>query len=169
MAGQNNMKKFEKLYEESFEQVSRYVVKNCNNIDDAKDIIQNVYMAVFKKIGKVENTSYIIGIARHKVKDFYRFKYKASPVSEDTEKYHSELPCDFDLEELVSVRYDADKVWQYMKNKPVTVAKVFYLYFYAQMTITEISRELGMTESNVKNYLYRNLKELNQKLERKGR
>ena len=34
--------KFEKIYADSYETISKYVVCNCSNIEDVKDIIQNI-------------------------------------------------------------------------------------------------------------------------------
>lgn len=169
MIDQRTLDKFEKLYKESYDEVSRYVVCNCNYIEDVKDIIQNTYMAVFKKIDRIESKEYILGIAKNKTKDYYRFKYRSKIVDINDDVIKEVVPDDFDLEQSVFLKYDAEKVWEYLTKKPVTVAKVFYLYFYSQMTIRYISRELDMTESNVKNYIYRNLKELNKYLQREGK
>ncbi len=46
------------------------------------------------------------------------------------------------------------------KNKDLITTKIFYLYFAMGLKISEIAKELKMTESNVKNKIYRTLKEL---------
>lgn len=167
MIDQRTLDKFEKLYKDSYDEVSRYVVCNCSDIEDVKDILQNIYLAAFKNMRKIEDKSYIMGIAKNKVKDFYRFKYRAKVT--DTEEWEIEvIPDDFDLEKSFFLKYDAEKVWSYLKSKNVAVVKVFYLYFYSEMTIKDIAEELRMTESNVKNYLYRNLKEIGVYMEREG-
>lgn len=42
------------------------------------------------------------------------------------------------------------------------IAKIFYLYYAEDITIKDIASELKLSESNVKNHLYRTLKELNE-------
>ena len=54
-----------------------------------------------------------------------------------------------------------DEIWNYLKSKSVIISKIFYLHYYLDLTIKEISLELKISESSVKNYLYRTLKELN--------
>jgi len=49
---------------------------------------------------------------------------------------------------------------QLIKSKPLDVRKVFYLMYDVGLTIPEIAQALSMSESNVKNKLYRTLKEL---------
>lgn len=76
MVDQKSLKKFDKLYDETYKDISRYVVCNCFNIDDVKDILQNIYMEVYKKIDIIEDKKYIIGIAKNKIYKYYRFNYK---------------------------------------------------------------------------------------------
>ena len=47
MTGQETLKKFERLYNETYTSVLKYVVCNCSNIEDVKDIMQNIYIAVY--------------------------------------------------------------------------------------------------------------------------
>ena len=42
----------------------------------------------------------------------------------------------------------------------LTIKLNLYLYYYANSTIKDISKELKISESNVKHYLYRTLNEL---------
>ena len=51
-------------------------------------------------------------------------------------------------------------MWEYLKNKDISIAKIFYLHYTMDMKIADIAKALEMGESNVKNYLYRTLKEL---------
>lgn len=154
--------KFEKLYADSYETISKYVVCNCSNIEDVKDIIQNIYIDVFKHIEKIEETSYIVGIARNKIKDYYRFNYKKIfSFFEKNNDNLEELPSDINIEENFLKGSNIDEIWDYLKSKSVIISKIFYLHYYLDLTIKEISLELKISESCVKNYLYRTLKELN--------
>lgn len=51
----------------------------------------------------------------------------------------------------------------YLRGKPAVTRKIFYLYYSMELTIPQIAAELQMTESNVKNRLYRTLSELRTK------
>lgn len=161
--------KFEKLYADSYESVSNYVICNCSNIEDVKDIIQNIYIDVFKHIERIEETSYVIGIARNKIKDYYRFNYKKIfNFFEKNNNLIEELPSDINIEENFLNNTNIDEIWDYLKSKSVIISKIFYLHYYLDLTIKEISLELKISESSVKNYLYRTLKELNMRLVEKS-
>jgi len=76
-------KKFEKIYNETYKEVALYVVTHVKNCQDVEDILKTIYMHVFKEVKKKQeiNKPYLFGIVKHKVKDYYRFRYKDKIVS----------------------------------------------------------------------------------------
>ena len=88
MVNQDILKSFNKLYDETYNDILKYIVCKCSSIEDIQDIIQNVYLEVYKKLAHNRDitTPYIIGIANHKVKDYYRLHYKNKVVSLFSEK-----------------------------------------------------------------------------------
>jgi len=164
MIDQETLKQFDLLYENSYFDVSKYVVCKCSKPDDVEDILQNIYLSVFKAIiSKSDITkTYIMGIAKHKINDYYRFKYKEKIISlfssKDDFESINEIQSDIDIEASLLDKYDTDFVWEYLKSKKVIIFKVFYLYFNLEMSIKEISKCLNLTESNVKHYLYRTIR-----------
>ena len=158
---------FDEYYYETYNDISKYVVCNCNNIEDVKDIIQSIYLEVYKKVLKEPQINnyhvYIMGIAKHKVKDYYRFKYKikiTNLFNNDDKNIIDNISSNINIEESFLEKENIEKIWKYLKRKKVIISKIFYLYYYTGYSIKEISKELEISESNIKNYLYRTLKEL---------
>lgn len=62
------LNKFNEIYDKTYDLVVKYVVCKCNDIDDINDIIQDIYIALYRKLSKnndIENINqYIIGIAK---------------------------------------------------------------------------------------------------------
>ena len=156
MTGQKALDKFDVVYYESYKDISRYVVLNANNIGDVKDILQNIYLEVYKNIDKVSDKNYVFGIAKNVLKKYYRFKFLRKDDTEITDNIKSNI----NLEKTVMDKFDTELVWKYLKKKNNNIAKIIYLYYYEDFTIKEIANSLNLTESNVKNYIYRTLKEL---------
>lgn len=156
MTGQKALDKFDVVYNESYKDISRYVVLNANNIGDVKDILQNIYLEVYKNIDKVGDKNYVFGIAKNVLKKYYRFKFLRKDDTEITDNIKSNI----NLEKTVMDKFDTELVWKYLKKKNNNIAKIIYLYYYEDFTIKEIANSLNLTESNVKNYIYRTLKEL---------
>ena len=168
MIDQETLKEFDNLYNETYESILKYVVCNCENAEDVKDIVQNIYIELLKKIQNKVNfknaKAYVFGIAKNKVNEYYRFKYKSKIISLFSKKEELELidniPSDFDTQENFIQKEDIDFVWNFLKKKKVIIFKIFYLYYYLGLSINEISTELNVSVSNVKHYLYRSLNEL---------
>lgn len=156
MTGQKALDKFDVVYNESYKDISRYVVLNANNISDVKDILQNIYLEVYKNIDKVSDKNYVFGIAKNVLKKYYRFKFLRKDDTEITDNIKSNI----NLEKTVMDKFNTELVWKYLKKKNNNIAKIIYLYYYEDFTIKEIANSLNLTESNVKNYIYRTLKEL---------
>lgn len=156
MTGQKALDKFDVVYNESYKDISRYVVLNANNISNVKDILQNIYLEVYKNIDKVSDKNYVFGIAKNVLKKYYRFKFLRKDDTEITDNIKSNI----NLEKTVMDKFDTEIVWKYLKKKNNNIAKIIYLYYYEDFTIKEIANSLNLTESNVKNYIYRTLKEL---------
>lgn len=168
MIDQETLKLFDEWYHKTYDMVLKYIICHCSKIEDIEDIIQNVYLDVYNALVKHKDLSenYIMGITKHKVKDYYRYKYKErivsffSKESEDGREY--DIPQKFDLENIVSTKYEETLVWEFLAKKKSDVFKVFFLYFKWGMTIKEIAFELDISESCVKHRLYRTLEELNE-------
>ena len=57
---------------------------------------------------------------------------------------------------------------KYIKQKDINVFKVFYLYYFSELKISQIADKLNMSESNVKNVLYRTIKDIRENVKIEG-
>ena len=163
----NTIVKFNKIYNDTYQDIVKYVVCSCKKIDDVSDIVQNIYLEVLKTLKKKEiDKNYLMGIAKHKIKDYYRFRYRKKEISidkkdDDNITFYDKIPSDIDISNNFIISNDIDKVWKYLKRKSILISKIFYLYYYMGYKIREIAVILNISEVNVKHYLYRTLSELN--------
>jgi len=162
MIDQLALESFNELYKQTYDSILKYVVLNVRSSSDVEDIVQNIYISVYDSLnrGKNVNKAYVYGIAKHKIKDFYRFKFKHETISLDDDNLIDTIADDKDIEKMALIKYDSEVIFEYLKNKNVKVYQIFFLYFKQDFTLKEIANELSLTESNVKSILYRNLKEL---------
>ena len=153
---------FELIYKETYSNVLKYVLCHCNNIDDVNDIIQDIYADLYNTICKKTITldnpeSYLISIAKNKVKKAYKQRLANIPLDSEVEKM-SDNSLDIEIDFIT--KENVLKIWNYLKLKSDLTANIFYLFYVMELPIKVIANELNMTESNVKNYLYRTKKEL---------
>ena len=171
MASQINLEKFNDIYDKTYSDIMRYVIVKCHNINDANDIIQDIYFEFWKILNKKEVVetnvkSFLIGIAINKIKKHYSIIQRFKTISFfDKDSNDIELidniKSDIDIEDLVIKSDDWNSVWKYLKNKKnQDIPKVFYLYYKLGLSLKEISNELDKSESYIKNLIYRTLKEL---------
>ena len=165
MTSQSNLKKFNNIYDETYSDVLKYVIIKCHNINDANDIIQDTYLEFWKILNKkdieeVNIKSYLIGIAINKIKKHYTIIDRIRTISIFNDKEIS-IKSNINIENLIIKNNDWSLIWEYIKNKKnQDIPKIFYLYYKLELSIKEISKELNVTESYVKNLIYRTLKEL---------
>lgn len=171
MTSQSNLYKFKSIYDETYSDVLKYVIIKCHNVNDANDILQETYLEFWKILNKKELLqsnikSYIIGIAINKIKKHYTILEKLKTVSLFQENDKNIVLIDaiednLDIETLIIKNDDWDRIWKYIKNmKNQDIPKVFYLHYKLELSIKEIANILKVSESYIKNLLYRTLKEL---------
>ena len=72
MTGQGNLNKFNKIYDDTYKDVLKYIIIKCQNINDSNDILQEVYYEFWKILNKkvVEEKnikSFLLSIANNKI------------------------------------------------------------------------------------------------------
>ncbi len=155
---------FEKIYRETYNHTLKFIIIKCNNLDDVNDILQDTYLELLKKLKykKIQTDNldgFICGIANNVIKRHYFKKAKITYLV-DQENENIDVVDDFDLELDFITKENAQIIWKYVKSRDLLTAKIFNLYFALDMKITDISKELNLDISNVKNRIYRTLREL---------
>ena len=169
MVDQENLNKFNKIYDKTYSDILKYVIINCHNINDANDIIQEIYFELWKILQKKEINdsnirSYLIGIAINKIKKHYTLIQKIKTISifsknERDIELVDNLKSTINLEDIVIKSESWNKAWDYIKSKSNNdIPKIFYLYYVLELSIKDISKELMVSESYVKNVIARSIK-----------
>ena len=162
---------FEFLYNNTYRNVLKYTICHCRNLDDVNDIVQDIYTELYQKtvnkkhINLDNAESYIIGIAKNKIKKHYSLA-KISYIGSENENLSQYSENDIDIEKDLITKDNVMQVWNYLKNKSELTAKIFYLYYVIDVPIKEIAEELKLTEPNVKNHLYRTQKDLKERFKK---
>ena len=159
--------KFKEIYQTTYNNTLKFVIVRCNNIESVNDIIQDTYLELLKiikkkKVVEVDNiNNYVLGITNNIIKRHYHKKNKENIISyyQESEK-EFEIIDSFNLEEEIITKENVSEVWEYVRKKDLITSKIFYLYFALGLKISDIAKELEIGESNVKNKIYRTLKEL---------
>ncbi len=172
MSTRISLNDFEEIYNRSYKNVLRYMIQKSPTIEDINDLVQETYLALFEYLHKKKTVelddcqAYLITIAKNQLSKHYGLLYKIKQHFVIDTGYETdcemveEIDSKINIEKEIIMKLDADKVWKYIKKKNGRAAKIFYLYFHEELKLKEISIFLEMNESNVKNILYRTLKEI---------
>ena len=174
MSNPNIASRFDDIYNSTNKAVLAFITAKCGRIADVGDVFQETYIELYKILNKrgadyvTNEKALVMRLARQKISKHYslmeRLRIFVSLISVNDNENEVDL-SDFDVDGFLTEDLAVDSIMyenirQLIKSKPEDVQKVFYLMYEVGLTITEIAQALSLTESNVKNKLYRTLKEL---------
>lgn len=166
---------FNRIYDETFNEMRRYVACRCADTQTVPDILQEIYLEYYRLILRRgcdyarDNRAVVYKIAGRKLFRFYSLKERLrifipliAPDGEDgqTEELPDDGAC---FEDGVIERAESERIWERLSHYPADVRKIFYLYYYENMSHSEIARAMNCGVSNVKNKHYRTLGEIEAK------
>lgn len=178
MSTRISLENFEEIYNKTYDRTLKYILCKCSKINDVNDLIQETYIEFYKILDKKDSIeldnpeNFIIGIAAKRIKKYYTFwhkmKERVSYYSKNDDKAVLEIPSNENIELETIEKLNAEAVWNFVKQKGNEVEKVFYLYYYFGLKINEIAKHLEVSESKVKNILYRTIKEIKENVKMEG-
>ena len=165
--------KFNEIYNSTHKAVLTFITAKCARTADISDIFQDTYMELFCVLQKrgtgyiLSDKAFVLRLAKQKLARYYslqeRLKMFVSSAAVDTDCEDANI--NFEASTFLTEDFAVDQVMldaakEFIHTRPETVQKVFYLFYDIGLTIPEIAKALAISESNVKNKLYRSLKEL---------
>lgn len=127
----------------------RFILKHIKDADIARDIVQDTYEKVWRKVNDIESTnakSYLFTAAHHTLIDYTRKAKKQGDYTEAAEQKLKHNNQYSDLKEVLN--HALDRLPEIQKS--VVLLRDYEGYDYA-----EIGRITGLNESQVKVYIFR--------------
>lgn len=158
-----------KIYNSTYDDVLRYVTSKCRNYDDIGDLLQNTYLSFYRALKSKRDIKdpkkYLITIARNEIYKHYgilKIAYNYIPIfsandEESFNKFQEDLKTESNYDEGILCK----EIWNYLKQGDMLTFKIFLLYFKNDLKIKDIGIALNISESTVKNRLYRTLNKIN--------
>ena len=150
---------FNRIYEETQQDILRFIVIKTNRANDVEDLFQEVYRSFYARLQRNGNRDiedakrYLITIAKKELSKFYRNK---SVKSEKECAYDDAV---FEESEPLDEQYFTDemmkRVWEIVGREPLLSYKAFTLYYGFSMRVSNIASALEITEAAVKQRLMR--------------
>ncbi|MBR6045316.1 MAG: RNA polymerase sigma factor [Ruminococcus sp.] len=163
--------KFGEVYELTKHSTLRYISSKCLRITDIEDIYQETYLSIYNAIKNGADIrdpeSYVISTARHCISHYYtaaqklkaRISLSAGSVSDEP----VDIGNDTDIEQLIADRTLLDDIFAEICALPSEVQRIFYLHYFLELSLPEISALMGIPEGKVSHRLYRAVRQLRRK------
>lgn len=173
MPNPNIASRFDEIYNSTSKQVLTFITAKCKNTADIADILQETYLELYQVLNKrgadyvTNEKAFVLQIARQKISRYYSLLKRLqtfvsmSVTNNDNEIEVSDVQDNtFKLEDYAVNRVLLENARRFIQSKPEETKKVFYLFYDVGLSIPEIAHTLFLSESNVKNKLYRTLREI---------
>jgi RNA polymerase sigma-70 factor (ECF subfamily) len=144
-----------------------YTLRMVSNPDDALDLMQDVFMAVFRNLASFRGDSpfkgWLFKIAHYRCIEFYRRKKPTQSLDDTPEQ--EEQSSDTCPEAHFYSGQQSSALHKALKTLPLNQKLVVELKFFQHCTFDEIAKQLGISVNTVKSRLYSALDKLKDHLE----
>jgi len=162
---------FDELYQKYHHDVFQFLFYMVRNKEQAEDLVQEVYIRVFKAHhrfeGKSSEKTWLFSIARNVAIDYFR-KQKGwkDRLLEKFDWSTNQVKDNYPIPEEITVQNEEIR-WIYSCLEFCTVDQrsVIILRYLQDLSISETAEALGWTESKVKTTQHRSLKVLKKHME----
>jgi RNA polymerase sigma-70 factor (ECF subfamily) len=144
-----NVSEFNACVDEHSDGLYRFILKNIKDEDKARDVVQNAYEKMWKKVDDIEAAkakSYLFTTAYHCMID-------------DIRKHKKEQPFDIENDDVAhdSNHYNGVKeiINKALSQLPAVQRSVLMLRDYEGYSYKEIGEIASLSEAQVKAYIYR--------------
>jgi RNA polymerase sigma-70 factor (ECF subfamily) len=156
---------FTQFYRQHLDRVYRYLLARTGNIPTAEDLTAETFHAAFQKFEhynpqRSAPTTWLIGIARHKLADHWRRARPHIPL-ETAETLPARQPS---TEERAARRLQMAQVSAALQEISPERAEALALHFFGGLSVDETAQAMGKHSEAVKKLLQRGLADLRQRL-----
>ena len=151
---------FDRVYETTYRPLLKYAIIHLSDPTDAEDALQNVYLSFYRRIERYGHLdvlfpkAFLLKMLKREIIERYAEREKhAVRLLEDVPE--DRLRDDLSFEDGVLDRALAREILAEAKKLPRETYRIFVLYYGYELTISEISKELGMGAEAVKSRLFR--------------
>jgi len=140
--------------------IYRYVyARLVPRTDRIDDLVQEVFLAAWENLSEYRGASslesWLVGIARHKVEDYYRARLREPEPLEATEQKPSFLTRSPDFDDVLDSELVRKKTWQVLARLPEKYRVVLLWRYWDKCSAREMAARTGKTEKAIERLLAR--------------
>lgn len=148
------MTDFEKIYTENTDFIYKYLLKLCGNSSVAEELTQETFFRAYMNFKNLRNKSkapvWLCQIAKNTYFAWYNEQKKQSSFEEN-----DDVKDDFSIESFFEKKELTEKAFECLHSLEEPYKEVFMLSVFGQLSLKEISRLFGKSESWARVTFYR--------------
>ncbi len=127
--------------------------------DRVEDVVQDVFLVALQKLdtfaGQSSVAGWLLGIARHKVEDFYRALVREPEPLSETDASNEGLAVESHLDELIDAARAREKTRRILEQLPAAYGAALLWRYWEKRSIREMAAQTGKTEKAMERLLAR--------------
>jgi len=127
--------------------------------DQVDDLVQEVFLAAWENLGNYRGNgplqAWIIGIARHKVEDYYRERLRAPESIEDSDQEPAAEVSSSDFHRFLDQDQLRKNTWRVLASLPEQQRLALIWRYWEKASAREMARKTGKTEKAIERLLSR--------------
>ncbi|MCI0579087.1 MAG: RNA polymerase sigma factor, partial [Chloroflexi bacterium] len=160
-----NPQAFSELYERHVNRIYRYVLARVGDVQDAQDVTSQTLLTALEQLPRYRGqgvfVAWLMGIARHKVIDYYRQRRPALDLEEI-----EDLPgSNEDTGDIVDQQLALEAIARKLKVIAPDRAEALSLRLFGGLEVAEIAEVMGKNEAAVRMLVFRGLRDLQAQLD----
>ncbi|MGN0503208.1 MAG: RNA polymerase sigma factor [Ruminococcus sp.] len=172
-AQNGDRKSMERIVDETSGYVYYYCLTLLCSEDEANDAVQEIYLTVLKKLGTLENPKAFLGWLKTITSNHCKNRLarnKIYPSLDDEVLFENAEETDVQLipQKQIEAQELKNAVVSAVRNLPVFQRECVMMYYYNEMSVSQIAGILEIKEGTVKSRLYNARKSIKSELERLG-
>ena len=166
--GRNDQQALKSLYQSNYVKVERYIVSNSGSTQEAKDIFQDAFLALYQNIrankfilnSETALEGYLFTIAKNKWKDHFR-NAKFKKTNRISDGLSATLTAnDHSISEEDELQIKIDNAMEAFNKLGEECKELLTLFYFNKQSLREIANHQNLTEASARNKKYRCLQHL---------
>lgn len=162
-----NVSAWTKLVKRYDTELYNYALRMLSHPDDAFDLMQEVFMAVYKHLSNYRFEApfkhWLFTIAHHKCMEYYR--RRRVHLSLDDSALDFPLSDEADLAEPLTTQQNQQQLQRALAYLPFEQKLVIEMKFFQHFTFEQIAQQLGVSTNTIKSRCYSALDKMKQHVE----
>lgn len=153
---------FEQIFNDYYYKVKNFTEGFVKNRFSSEEIVQNVFLKLWKRRDSLENISsisaYLFKICRNEIIDYYRSS--DAKISGMTENYIPDTEYDQFTDQILDCNIVQKAIKDFIAQMPEQRRKIFIMSREQNMSNAEIAKTLGISQRTVETHISKALAQL---------